>query len=320
MARETSKASNKRVAAREADPLIARIANSQHGLITTAQLRSLGVSAASVSDRAADGRLHRIFRGVYAVGHSNLTDRARRSAALMTLPAGTVFSHRTAAAMHGLLVVSATAPLEVLVAARSVRTRPGLKVRATRNLDKLDRTVAHGLPVTSVARTLVDLAGALDEPVMRRAFHEAEVARSLDVAAITEVLERLGNRPGTALLRSLIESPPETSERFVEAYLGLCNRHGVPRPAVDVRIDTGLPVLGQADLVYEPQRVIVELDGARTHMTRRRYEEDRRRDSYLSARGWLTLRYTWRRITQDGDAVAREVRATLSLRSAAVMR
>ena len=302
------------MAARDADPRIAQIAGVQHGLVTAAQLRAIGVSPASMSARAVDGRLHRIYRGVYAVGHRTLTEHARRRAALMALPGGALFSHRTAAALHGLLVNPLSAPLDLLVVAKCARNRPGLRIRATRQLPSQDRATAHGLPVTSVARTLVDISSTTDEPTVRRAFHEADVARTLDVLAINEVLTRLGNRPGAAILRGLIAAPPETSETFVEAYLGICTHFGVDRPSVDVHLDIGLPTLGQIDLVYEHAKVIIELDGAQTHMTRKRFEEGRRRDPYLSARGWLTLRFTWRRIHHDAAAVASEVTATLALR------
>lgn len=307
--------------AADADPRVADHANTQHGLITTRQLQAIGLSAAAISERVHRGHLHRLHRGVYAVGHRVLTPHGRMLAALLACPPGAVFSHRTAAGLHGLLATRAGARLDVLVPAPTVRARgDAIKLRLTRQLPHQDRTLAHELPVTSVARTLLDLAGTEDDWTLRRAFHESEVQRTLDVRRIEEVLGRLGNRPGAALLRELIAAPPETTEHFVELFLALCDDHDVKRPAVDVRIDTGRRALGQADLVYIDERVIVELDGAQTHMTRRRFEEDRRRDSYLSARGWLTLRYTWRRVTQDAPGVARELRATLALRAGTVMR
>lgn len=316
MSGETSKPLKKRTAARSADPLIATCANAQHGLITTRQLLELGLSAGAVSKRAADGRLHRVHRGVYAVGHRTLTEHGRRLAALMTVGDSAVFSHRTAAALHGLLTLRAAAPLDVLTPGRPRPRTDGINVHTTRSIDPADRTVAHGLPVTGVARTLVDIAGAVNETTLRKAVHEAEVGRVLDVAAVERVLSAHRCRPGTALLRTILSAPVVSVETFISLFLALCDTYGVKHPAVDVWIDTGLPVLGQADLVYESERVIVELDGARTHLTRARFEEDRRRDSYLSARGWLTLRYTWRRLNHDAPAVADELKAVLARRAA----
>lgn len=297
---------------------IAALATRQHGVITVRQLLALGLSRAAIQRRVAAGRLIRLYRGVYAVGHRALTADARRLAAVLACGEGAVLSGLSAGALHGLLVDS-SASWNVTAPRRGGRAQPtGVRLHRTRQLTVGDVTTVRRIPVTTVPRTLVDLAGVLDARGLQRAVHEAEVLRVLDVDAVVAVMDRLGGRRGTATLRDAlgVSVPDVDNSTFVAAFLELCDAHGLPRPATNVHHDTGLTVLGESDLVYQAARLIVELDGAATHLTRKRFEEDRRRDAYLAARGWLTLRYTWRRVTQEPATVAAEVRRVMALRTA----
>jgi hypothetical protein len=227
-------------------------------------------------------------------------------------------SHRSAADLHGIRPDGGRR-WEVVVPTRGGgRCGPSVvRLRRTSHLPACDTTTVRGIPATSIARTLVDLAGVLDERALQRAVHEAEVERVLDVAAVLAVLARLPNRRGATTLRTAlgVSVPDVDNATFVAAFLRLCGDHGLPRPATNVHEDVGLVSLGELDLVYAAARVIVELDGERVHQTRRRFHEDRRRDAYLAARGWLTLRYTWPRVTGEREEVAAEVKAVLRLRS-----
>ena len=151
--------------------------------------------------------------------------------------------------------------------------------------------------------------------VLQRAVHEAEVQRLLDVEATEEALGRVpGRRRRRRVLgRPGVRAPDPTNSHFTAAFLRICERFDLPRPSTGVYLDTG-EWLAEIDCLYPRERVIVELDGERVHLTRQRFHSDRRRDAALAARGWLTLRFTWERVTKEGVAVADEVRQVLATR------
>jgi len=284
------------------------------------QLLALGFSAGAVQRRVRSGRLIRRHRGVYAVGHRALSPDAWALATVLACGSGAHLAMRSAGA-HLRIRPDSRTRWDVVIPGGGGRRGPAnVDLHRTRRLDATDVTVVRGVPVTTVPRTLVDLASVLSRHQLQRAVHEAEVRRVLDVTAVLAAIDRLPGRRGTGVLRDClgVSVPDVDNSAFVAAFLGLCDAHTLPRPATNVAHDTGLPVLGELDLVYGAAKVVVELDGLRTHLTRRRFEEDRRRDAYLAARGWLTLRYTWRRVTTEPAAVASEVRSVLRLRGAAV--
>lgn len=299
------------------DLQISELAEGQGGLATARQLRALGLSPSAIGRRCQAGRLHTVHRGIYAVGHRGLGPTGVRLAALWACGPRACFGIRTAAALGGLLA-DPRGRFDVIVPGRgTLRGPPNVDLHRTRRLPPEQITTAHGLPVTSVARTLVDLAGVVSETTLKRAIHEAEIQRTLDVNEVLAVIAQLQTRPGVGILRNVLNhgDAAPTADAFVTVFLALCREHGLPQPTVNLHEDTGLTALGQLDLAYRAHRVIIELDGAQTHMTRKQFEEDRRRDSYLAARGWQTLRYTWHRVTRDQRAVAAEIKAVLAQRS-----
>jgi hypothetical protein len=185
----------------------------------------------------------------------------------------------------------------------------------TRRLDPEDVTAVRGIPITSVARTIVDLGEVVRMRALQRAVHEAEVRDLLDVRATEDALYRVSGRRGRRrVLGALgVKAPDPTNSDFTVAFLRLCERFGLPRPATGVYLDTG-EWLAEIDCLFPRERLIVELDGERVHLTRQRFHSDRRRDAALAARGWLTLRLTWERVTKDAEKVADEVRRVLESR------
>jgi hypothetical protein len=295
---------------------LAALAARQHGVVSAAQLHALGLGPRGVTHRVAAGRLHRLHRGVYAVGHTALGAGGRRMAAVLACGPGAALSHRSAGAAWGLRP-TARARIEVSTPRRARRERPGIEVHRVRNLPAEDVTEVDGVPVTTVARTLVDLAGVLPADALARAVHEAEVLRLLDVAAVEAVLARSGGRRGTGRLRALLAAPATGPVRSVleERFLALCRGGGLPAPRTNVwlPVDSGLV---EVDAFFPHARVVVELDGAAAHRTRRAFDADRRRDSALAARGLLVIRLTWTRVTREREAVVGELRRILALRSA----
>ena len=180
------------------DAAVAALAARQHGVICHAQLVELGLGTAAIHRRVLNHRLQRLHRGVYAVGHRGLTLRGHELAAVFACGPEAVLSHRSAARLWGLLR-SGTGGIEV-TAPRTREARAGLTVHTTRCLTAADRGVVEAIPVTSVARTIVDLAELLGDAWLGRAIHEAEVRRLFDLRAVEEALGRVpaaGARTGS---------------------------------------------------------------------------------------------------------------------------
>ncbi|HEU4975929.1 MAG TPA: DUF559 domain-containing protein [Baekduia sp.] len=180
-----------------------------------------------------------------------------------------------------------------------------------RRLGVADTTTLRATPITTVARTLVDLADILDRDRLERAVHETEVLRLIDVDAVHDAIARAPGRSGRRRLLALLETytaAPPTRNDLERRFLRLCRDYDLPTPRTNVHVDLGRPTLNELDAVFEAPRVIVELDGAAVHHTRRAFEDDRARDGALAARGWVVVRVTWRRLCDEPGAVAGDLR------------
>jgi predicted transcriptional regulator of viral defense system len=292
---------------------IARLAERQHGVVGLDQLRELGISASGVRSRVAAGRLHRVHSGVYAVGHSLLSRRAHWTAAVLACGPGAVLSHRDAADLIGLRPCSRRR-IDVTVRGRARRRRAGIDVHTSRHLDPADVTTVDGIPCTTVARTLVDLAEVLSRREVERAVERAEILRQFDLSALNAIRGRTPTRRGASMIASILreytaEAP--TKNELEKRFLSLCDDVGVPRPQVNVWVE--LPGGGvEVDFLWEREGLIVETDGWETHGTKVAFERDRERDIRLRLAEWNPVRITWRRIENARDAVGHEVRALLA--------
>jgi len=302
---------------REAEVLA--LAARQHGVIAHAQLRSLGFSAAAVRHRASAGRLHALHRGVYALGRPDLSVKGRWMAAVLACGPGALLSHTSAAALHGLLS-TASPTVDVTIPRRAGLSRPGISVHRSTSLDHAAFAEVHGIPCTSVSRTLLDLAAIVNRRVLERVCDQAEVLRVLDWTAIGALLERAQGRPGIRRLRLVLDaldfSEGVTRSELERRFLALCRRADLPSPAVNQWLAMAGEEI-QVDFVWHRARVIAETDGFRTHGTRRAFERDRRRDRLLSLAGWTVVRFTWDDLTSDPKhvtAVLRDLVTTPSTR------
>jgi len=286
------------------EPGVAALAARQHGVVSVPQLLALGIGHEAVKWRARQGRLHRVHRGVYAVGHARLTLRGRWWAAVLACggPGSAVLSHRSAAALWDLLPAPGTPP-EVTTLRRSAST-PAVRVHRSATLRDGDVTEDDGLPVTTASRTLADLAAVLSPHQLGRVCQRAEHLRLLDAAP-------LSGRRSRALRAALAElahhDPQVTRSELEERFLALLGAAGLPRPAVNATV-AGLEV----DVLWPAHRLVVELDGAATHLTPTAFEEDRRRDAALQAAGYRVVRFTWRRVAREPRAVAAALHALLA--------
>jgi hypothetical protein len=297
------------------DRAIAQIAERQHGVVSLLQLPALGLGARAVRDRVAAGRLHRVHRGVYAVGHPRLTISGRWMAAVLACGPGAVLSHRDAAALWDIRK-SGRAAIDVTTPRRGGRSLSGIDVHRTRRLLPQDATNVDGIPCTTVARTLLDLAEVVNRRQVERACDQADLERLLDATALDAVLSRAQGRRGSPVLRAILDGhaigQTVTRSEMEERFLAVCDRAGLPRPEVNVWI--ALPHGGhaQADILWREHRLIVETDGRAAHGTRRAFEHDRRRDQRLMLAGWRVIRVTWRQLTQESEELARILQALLA--------
>lgn len=321
---------------RGADELIAAVASRQHGVVARRQLLALGIGRRSIAHRVAAGRLVALFRGVYAVGHAAVPFRGRVTAALLATdgrrkPAmreararrgrghgspvpGSVASHATAAALWEL-----TKPHSGAIHVTSVNDRArrrGLIVhRAALSHDEV--TDAGGIPVTTPARTLLDLAATHDSWTLRRLVKHAEFLHLTDLPLLAAVLARHPARKGRRALAEIVEGgllgAGRTRNDFEDGFLSLCRRHRLPPPEMNAKLEIAGRTL-EIDAVWHEERVAVELDGFGTHGTRAAFEEDRARDRLLTTAGWTPVRITWFQLERRPTALAAELRSILAAR------
>jgi very-short-patch-repair endonuclease len=287
------------------DVLVARRAADAWGVLSLDELAACGLSRDAVMKRVRNGRLHPLHRGVYAVGHVNLPLEGRFLAAVKACGHGAVLSHRSAAALWGFLDWDDRYP-EVTVFGASRNVHHGIRIHRTTALDPHDTTHHKGIPLTSPARTLLDLATILDHRPLRRAVREAQSRQRVNLRQIAEVLGRHHRRRGSARLARIIATgPAPTRSELEDAVLDLILRRGLVRPDVNVPlIIRGRRVI--PDFRWPGQRLVVEADGAAWHGDRLAREDDAERQALLEAHGERVLRVTWEQaIARPGQTLSR---------------
>jgi very-short-patch-repair endonuclease len=292
------------------DARLAQTASRQHGVVARAQLLALGMDRNAIAYRRRVGRLHALHRGVYAVGHPRLSPEGRFMAAVLAAGPGAVLSHRSAGVLWGLLANRDDA-VDVTVV-RQLHQRRGVRVHRVRSLAPADRTREAGIPVTTVARTLLDLADVADERTLRRAARQAYVDRRVDEATLTRQLARAPGRRGAPHLKALLgPGAAPTRSELEDRLLALLREHGLPQPAVNVA-PPGLQRHVEVDFLFEEPRVVVEADGARYHDDPLARHHDAERQAMLEAAGYRVLRVTWDQVTRRADETVNRLGAALS--------
>jgi very-short-patch-repair endonuclease len=288
---------------------VAALARRQHGVVALVQLLALGLSRRTVTTWVASGRLHPIHRGVYAVGHPLLSLQGRLMAAVLACGPYALISHRTAAMMWGLLD-DFRAVIDVVSAANR-RGRKGIAFHRVRRLDPEDRHVIDGIPVTSLARTLLDIAEVVPRRRLVYALERAEKQHVLDLREIRACMARSPGRRGLKPLRqALREIEPEAQyahEGLERLFIAFCRGRGIEMPAMNVVVE-GFTV----DALWEKRKLIVELDSWQHHRQRRSFEEDRRRDTILALAGYSVLRVTKRLLEGEPDRLEALISASPS--------
>jgi very-short-patch-repair endonuclease/predicted transcriptional regulator of viral defense system len=291
---------------RTPDEVIAAIASRSHGVITRLEMLGAGLSGADIDRRARRGALIRVHRGVYRVGHSAPSIDADYLAAVRACgPSGLLFGR--AAAFFLSLVKLAAAP-RPQVAVTTERRVPGIRTRRDRRGAERDAATYRAIPITSVARTLVDLAGRSTINEFARACHEAGVIHRTTPAQVKAVLARRPSTPGAAKVRAVMLGEVNvTLSRLEAAFLKVLRDAGLPLPI------TNRPAGGyRVDCRWPDHRLTVELDSYQFHNSRYAWEQDRRRERQARARGDEFRRYTWYDVVEDRRAMVAELLHLLS--------
>jgi hypothetical protein len=292
---------------RDIDHLVAALAGGQGGVISRQQLFDLGLSADTVDRRVKAGRLHRLHRGVYAVGHRVVSAEGRWYAAVFAAGTGAVLSHASAAAAWELRSEGGRL-IEVTVNRGGRARREGLRLHRRREPPPDEVTTRSGIPITTPARTVLDLAATgLDGRPLEAVLDRAERLRLLDFAKLQQLLRRYPGRPGTPSLQATLSrytaGTVVTRSDLEERFLALCDRFGLPRPNVNTVIEGE-----EVDFLWPDCALIVEVDGYAWHRSPSAFTSDRERDVQLVLAGYRVLRFTWAQVTGRPEYVARALR------------
>jgi hypothetical protein len=294
---------------------VARLCHEQNGVITLSQLEEQGLTVQAVHERLVAGRLHRIHQRVYSLTPDVMTQRGKFMAAVLACGPGAALSHRSAAYLWG-LVDEWVEPIDVTAPNRRGRSPVGVAAHRDGSLQPIDKTYLHGVPCTSLARTLLDYAGVAPEWELRRAVAQAEVLGALDVEAMRSTLRRGRRRRGVARLRLVIDSlHPQTKRTrgdLERLFLGMCIRAELPHPEVNIWLNVpgGKPL--QADFLWRDARLIVEADSRGFHDTASAFEYDRKREQRFQAAAWRVSRCTWAQVEREPQRLATTIRALLA--------
>ena len=277
---------------------LARLAGAAHGVVRRQDLLRARVTDAQIKARLASGALLREHRGVYRVGHRAPSVEARYLAAVWASGDEALLCGRAAGFLLGLLYGRAVPPPEIV--APTERRIEGVITRRSRGLDRRDAFVWRGVPVTSVARTMVDLASELSLDALARAFHEAGIRHGTTPQHVDAVLSRRPNHPGARELRAVVhDDAPVILSALERQFLRLLQDAGLPLP------QTNLPMDGRrVDCRWPEHRLTVELDGYRYHRSRHAWELDRRREREARARGDDFRRFTYGDVEQPQAMLA----------------
>jgi very-short-patch-repair endonuclease len=293
------------------DVLVAAWAATQHGLISVEQLHACGLGRNAIALRVRNGRLHRVHRGVYAVGHPALTLTGRFVAAVLACGDDSSLSFFSSGAYWSFMRWEERL-IDVTVVGTTTRGIAGVRVHRARSLDPRDVWHRDGMRVTSPARTLLDLAAVLPPEALRRAARQAQAERRVNIHQLREILARSNGHRGVAALRAIVDDgPTPTRSDLEDALLDLLDDAGIERPEVNapLRLD-GRRIV--PDYLWRARRITIEADSRRWHddpLTRR---NDSDKQAILEANDYRVLRITDRQITDHPQQTLTRVRAALA--------
>lgn len=283
------------------------LARQQHGVVSRAQLLGLGLSPEAIRHRLRTGRLHRIMRGVYAVGRPADSREALWMAAVLACGPAALLSHRSAAELWG-MGATWMGPIDVAVPSHVVRRHRGLRIhRKTAFGDEVRREVRN-VPVTDPATTLIDLAACATLAQLEAAANEADQLDLIDPEALRAALDRCPPRPGVGILRTLLDAQTFvlTESELERRFLRLVRAAGLPRPESQVWLDGR-----RVDFYWPELNLVVECDGLRYHRTASRQSSDLRREQAHAMAGRPALRFSHREVRHEAGRVEETLRRVM---------
>jgi very-short-patch-repair endonuclease len=280
----------------------------QHGVVTHAQLKQLGMSPGAIRHRVANGRLHRLMRGVYAVGRPQIEVRGHWMAAVLACGPCALLSHRSAASLWGMRRARQGDELEVVVPTSHSGRRAEIRVHRRRDHEAPERRVVAGIPVTHPIATLVDLATCLTRWQLEAAINEADHLDLVDPERLLAAIDLLPRRAGTGRLRTLLDAPTIalTTTQLERRFLPLARQVGLPTPQTQVWLDGH-----RVDFFWPTIGLVVEADSLRYHRTAFKQARDKRRDNAHAGSGLTTLRFSHGQICHEPEYVRRTLTRTM---------
>lgn len=291
----------------------AELAGRQHGVVHRGQLLAAGLTPEKIKGMARSGALHRLHRGVYAVGHLALPPFAHEQAAILACGEPSLISSRSALYLWGL--AARPSDVHVIALGHHCRKRVGIHLRLLAAIDDRDVRRRHGLPLTSPARSLIDLAATAGPVELEDLVAGARVRRLVGEGELEAALARAGKARGAAAMRRFLaeEGGSDMTRSIAERRFRRCLRQAeLPQPKTNRKV-AGYEV----DFLWEAEKVAVEVDGWRFHGHRRAFERDRRKDMILTGAGYLVIRVTWRQFTEQLLVVITHVARMLDRRRSA---
>src|SRR3954468_12479024 len=290
---------------RTPEQIAAEIATRQWGNVTRAQLLAAGIKRGAIDRRVERGLLIHEHGGVYRVGHTAPSTEATYMAAVLAGREGALLCSRAAAHLMRLLTGSPPPPEVIAPKERHIE---GVKSRHERHIDPRDRAVWQGIPTTTVARTLVDLAAELPEHALGRAVHQASVLHRTEPEDIEAVLARRPRSKGAATLRRILRGDAKVAlSKLERRFLQILEQHDLELPETNKRVGGRY-----VDCRWPGRRLTVELDSYRYHSSRHAWEQDRKRERQARARGDDFRRFTWDDIAGDVRSLIRELRPVIA--------
>ena len=283
---------------------LSALAARQLGYVTRRQLLVLGLGERAIYYRLRIGRLHRVYPGVYAVGHPRRAPVELAAAAVLACGPGAVLSDFSAAALWGFVK---RWPEQPEVSVSGDRRPKGIQVRRRPSLPRREKTRQLGIPVTTPARTVLDCMPRLKGPKLTRFVNDALLSSFLHRGELIDALERHPKHPGTALVRPFLKRKGgPTRSQLEDRFVAFCDRHELPQPEINVPMDGRI-----VDAFFPAEGVIVEIDGYEFHSDKATFELDREKDAEAAVNGLMTVRLTDQRMSENPVREARRLRKLL---------
>ena len=297
------------------DGEVARLAELQHGHIHLHQLRAAGIGKNAVAHRVRTGRLHATLPCIYLVGRPQTDVFGRMMAAALHFKGDALISSQTAAYLWGLLDTTQALrddrAIDVLLVGRNANCPTGVRIQRARSLERRDVRRRNGIPVTSPARTILDLAATMDDLELEAALTAALRRNLVRRSHLGDVMERHPRSKGVGRLRALLDQPQslhDTRSKYERKLLKLLELAELPVPITNTYVAGKL-----VDGFWPDLKLVLEFDGWRYHRARDRFENDRLRDQHLTVAGHQVIRVTGRQIDHTPYALVARIAGMITM-------